>query len=114
MPIFTSVYDRKYRFCNEVKHAFKIAAFEMQNSLLNEIVKTKKPLIISCGMTNLNVLEIWGRFSWKHNSNIFYYNYVSSYPLEKHSNLNDTLIKRKFNCPIGHSDLMALIFLHWL
>ena len=37
---------------------YKIVAFEMNNKpLLNEVIKTNKPIVISCGMTNLDEIK---------------------------------------------------------
>ena len=53
--VFTSVYDAEtVQFAEKLNNPiYKIAAFEITNKeLINEIIKTKKPVIISCGMTN--------------------------------------------------------------
>ncbi len=114
--IFTSVYD-----LNSIDFAenlgtigYKIAAFEMNNMpLLREVVKTRKPLIISCGMTNFTEIIKLTEFLDKNNANYVLLHTVSSYPLQEvHSNLQKirNLIEL-FDCPIGHSDHTAGTFI---
>ena len=59
--VFTSVYELKsIEFAEKMGTiGYKIAAFEIGNKpLLKEVIKTGKPIIISCGMTNIAKLEI--------------------------------------------------------
>ena len=110
--VFTSVYEPKsIEFAEKMETiGYKIAAFEMKNKpLLKEVIKTKKPIIISCGMTNLNEINDLVDFLDDNNANYILLHVVSSYPLEeKHSYLSKiNLLKNKFNCPIGHSDHTA-------
>ena len=110
--VFTSVYELKsIEFTEKMETiGYKIAAFEMKNKpLLKEVIKTKKPIIISCGMTNLNEINDLVDFLDDNNANYILLHVVSSYPLEeKHSYLSKiNLLKNKFNCPIGHSDHTA-------
>ena len=107
--VFTSVYELKsIDFAEKMETiGYKIAAFEMRNKpLLKEVVKTKKPIIISCGMTNLNEINDLTNFLNENNASFILLHVVSSYPLEeKHSCLNKiNILKNKFSCPIGHSD----------
>ena len=106
--VFTSVYELKsIEFTEKMGTiGYKIAAFEMKNKpLLKEVIKTKKPIIISCRMTNLDEIGDLVNFLMKTKLTMFYH-VVSSYPLEeRHSYLNKiNILKNKFNCPIGHSD----------
>ena len=58
--VFTSVYDAEtVQFAEKLNNPiYKIAAFEITNKeLINEIIKTKKPVIISCGMTNVEEIK---------------------------------------------------------
>ena len=58
--VFSSVYELKsIEFTEKMGTiGYKIAAFEMKNiPLLTEVIKTKKPIIISCGMTNLDEIS---------------------------------------------------------
>ncbi len=107
--VFTSVYELKsIEFTEKMGTiGYKIAAFEMKNKpLLKEVIKTKKPIIISCGMTNLDEIGDLVNFLDENQANYVLLHVVSSYPLEeRHSYLNKiNILKNKFNCPIGHSD----------
>ena len=107
--VFTSIYDEKtVDFAEELNNPiYKVAAFEITNKkLINRIIKTRKPLIISCGMTN--ILEIKKTVKPLDDNGIDYIllHTVSSYPLQKiHSNLKKIYeLLENFDCPIGHSD----------
>ncbi len=107
--VFTSVYEAEsIEFAMELETcAFKIAAFEMNNlKLLKEVINTKKPLIISCGMTNIDEIKNLAKFLDENNSEYVLLHTVSSYPLEKkHSNLKMIhILRENFKCPVGHSD----------
>ena len=110
--VFTSVYELKsIEFAEKMNTVgYKIAAFEMKNKpLLKEVFKTKKPIIISCGMTNLDEINELVNFLNENNAKYILLHVVSSYPLEeRHSYLSKiNILKQKFNCPIGHSDHTA-------
>ena len=68
---------------------YKVAAFEITNKkLINRIIKTRKPLIISCGMTNISEIKETVKPLDENNINYILLHTVSSYPLQKiHSNL---------------------------
>ncbi|MDA8691430.1 N-acetylneuraminate synthase family protein [Candidatus Pelagibacter bacterium] len=107
--VFTSVYELKsIEFAEKMGTVgYKIAAFEMKNKpLLKEVFKTKKPIIISCGMTNLDEINELVNFLNENNAKYILLHVVSSYPLEeRHSYLSKiNILKQKFDCPIGHSD----------
>ena len=107
--VFTSVYELKsIEFAEKMNTVgYKIAAFEMKNKpLLKEVFKTKKPIIISCGMTNLDEINELVNFLNENNAKYILLHVVSSYPLEeRHSYLSKiNILKQKFDCPIGHSD----------
>ena len=110
--VFTSVYEPKsIEFTEKMGTiGYKIAAFEMKNKpLLKEVFKTKKPLIISCGMTNLDEIKSLVDFLDENNAKYILLHVVSSYPLEeRHSFLKKiNILKNHFDCPIGHSDHTA-------
>lgn len=110
--VFTSVYEIKsIEFTEKMGTVgYKIAAFEMNNKpLLNEVIKTKKPIVISCGMTNLEEIKSLVNFLDEKNAEYILLHVVSSYPLEeRHSCLNKiNILKKNFDCPIGHSDHTA-------
>jgi N,N'-diacetyllegionaminate synthase len=107
--VFTSVYDEKtVEFAEELKNPiYKVAAFEITNKkLINRIIRTGKPLIISCGMTNISEIKETVKPLDDNNIDYILLHTVSSYPLQKiHSNLNKIYeLLENFDCPIGHSD----------
>ncbi|XOJ73425.1 N-acetylneuraminate synthase family protein [Candidatus Pelagibacter sp. Uisw_114] len=107
--LFTSVYDYKMvNFAEKLNTiAYKIAAFEITNiKLIKEIIKTKKPVIISCGMTNIKEIKKIVKPFEDNKIKYILLHTVSSYPLQKiHSNLKKIYeLKENFNCPVGHSD----------
>ena len=107
--IFTSVYDYEtVEFAERLgTPAYKIAAFEITNKkLIERIIKTKKPVIISCGMTNIDEIKKVIKPFEDNNIDIVLLHTVSSYPLEKiHSNLQKIYeLKENFDHPVGHSD----------
>lgn len=107
--LFTSVYDAKsVDFAVSLGTiAFKVAAFELTNkNLIRKIIKTKLPIIISCGMTNIDEIKKTTSILEEFNSEYILLHTVSSYPLnEEDSYLNKiNILKENFDCPIGHSD----------
>ena len=107
--IFTSVYDPDtIKFAEKLENpVYKVAAFEISNTkLIAELIKTKKPLIISCGMTNIQEIKKNIKILEENNVDFILLHTVSSYPLQKiHSNLKKIYeLKNNFDCPIGHSD----------
>lgn len=88
---------------------YKIASFEMTDlPLVKKISETKKPIIISTGMANLEEIEETFDIAIKYNSkkNITLLYCVSNYP----SNIDDfnlnniSILKKKFGCRVGLSD----------
>ena len=107
--LFTSVYDEEsVDFAVELGTiAFKVAAFELTNKkLIKKIIKTSLPIIISCGMTNIDEIKNTTSILDEAKSNYILLHTVSSYPLmEEDSYLSKiNLLKENFNCPVGHSD----------
>ena len=87
---------------------YKIASVDLVNlSLIDKIGKTKKPLILSTGMSNLsNVIEAIEVFKKTGNKNLILLHCLSSYPAnEKEMNLKVIQsLKKYFRIPIGLSD----------
>lgn len=87
---------------------YKVASFEMTDlSLIKKIARTKKPMIISTGMANLDEISL--AYSTAKNNgakNITLLYCVSNYPSKiKDFNLkNINILKRKFKCKVGFSD----------
>ncbi len=88
--------------------AYKVASTDLVDTILHkEIIKTKKPVIISTGASKLNeikkTIQLYKR---QKNKDISLLHCVSNYPCSKKSlNLNViTTLKRTFNLPVGFSD----------
>ena len=95
-------------FLNKIKvPMFKISSFDIGNTdLIKEIIKTKKPTIISTGMASIKEINNSYQKFRKNNVPISLLHCISSYPnLEKNSYLSNIKdLKNKFNCTIGLSD----------
>ena len=87
---------------------YKISSFEMTDiPLLQEIAKTKKPVIISTGLATLKEISNTIRHARKFGiKDIIILYCVSSYPANlKDFNLkNINILKKKFKCIVGLSD----------
>ena len=110
--VLTSVYDEEsVEFANSLGTlAFKVAAFEISNKkLIKKIIDFKKPIIVSCGMTNFDEIDKLVSLLEANKSEYILLHTVSSYPLEeKNSNLlKIRKLRERYNCPIGHSDHTA-------
>ena len=87
---------------------YKIASFEINHiPLIKKVAKTKKPIIISTGTSNLNEIDLafeTAKSSGAKDITILYC--VSNYPsLDKDFNLNNIkILKKRYNCRIGFSD----------
>ena len=88
--------------------AYKVASTDLVDTILHkEIIKTKKPVIISTGASKLNeIKKTILLYKRQKNKNISLLHCVSNYPCSKKSlNLNViTTLKRTFNLPVGFSD----------
>src|SRR6056300_455842 len=87
---------------------YKIASFEMTDSnLVKKVSQTKKPIIISTGMANLEEIETTFKMAKKNGAKDITLLYcVSNYPsLISDFNLNNIkILKDKFKCRVGISD----------
>ena len=87
---------------------YKIASFEMTDlPLIKKVAQTKKPMIISTGMSSLKEIDETFNAAKKHGAKEIILLYcVSNYPAEnKDFNLNNIqILKNKFGCKIGLSD----------
>ncbi len=87
---------------------YKIASFEMTDlNLVKKISQTRKPIIISTGMANLEEIETTYKIAKKNGAKDITLLYcVSNYP----SSINDfnlhniRILKEKFKCKVGISD----------
>ena len=87
---------------------YKIASFEMSDiPLIRRIAKTKKPMIISTGMANLEEIKFSFNKAREFGAKKIILLYcVSNYPSKINDfNLNNIrLLKNKFDCEVGFSD----------
>ena len=87
---------------------YKISSFEMTDlNLVKKVAQTKKPIIISTGMANLDEIETTVKTARKYGAKDITLLYcVSNYPSSiKDFNLkNIKILKDKFKCRVGISD----------
>jgi pseudaminic acid synthase len=87
---------------------YKLSSFEITDfSLIKKISKTKKPIIISTGLSTIPEIQKTINFARKNGAKEIALLYcVSNYPAKDSDfNLkNITLLKKKFKCEIGLSD----------
>ena len=87
---------------------YKISSFEMNDfPLLQKVIKTKKPIIISTGTSSLREIKDVMNFVKKNKAKKVSLLYcVSNYPAtSKDFNLNNIrILKKEFNCTVGLSD----------
>ena len=86
---------------------FKIASFDIGNyDLINEILKTKKPTIVSTGMASLNEVDkVYKSFKLK-KVKLSILHCISSYPNKDETSYlsNINFLKKRFKTEIGISD----------
>lgn len=102
-------------FLNQIKVSkIKISSFDVVNhEFLNQISNFNKEFILSVGMSKLNEIKKAFKIIKKNKKNkISLLHCVSSYPTpEEEANLSCIeVLKKKFNCTIGHSDHTNDIF----
>ena len=87
---------------------YKIASFEMTDlPLIKKVASTKKPMIISTGMANLDEIELSFKTAKQYGAKDITLLYcVSNYPAKNSDfNLNNIkILKKKFKCRVGLSD----------
>jgi len=87
---------------------YKISSFEMNDyTLLERVIETKKPIIISTGTFTLKEInEVMQFLKKKKVKNVSLLYCVSNYPaVSDDFNLNNIkILKEKFNCKVGLSD----------
>ena len=88
--------------------AYKIASFEMNDlNLIKRVSLTKKPLIISTGLSSIKEIEKTYKTAKKYGCKDITLLYcVSNYPSQKNdlSLINIKILKERFNCKVGLSD----------
>ena len=106
---FSSVFDQpSLTLLKSLKcPAYKIASLEsMHFPLIKQVIKEKKPIIVSTGTLTLKEIEEVEYFLKINNANYSILHCITEYPADK-KNCNLKLIplfKKKFSCPIGYSD----------
>ena len=87
---------------------YKVASFEMTDiPLIKKIASTKKPIVISTGMANLEEIKFTYNVAKKHGAQDITLLYcVSNYPSKLNDfNMNNIkILQSKFNCRVGLSD----------
>ena len=110
IKVFSTPYDETAVDFLEKLHCpiYKISSFEMTDlDLIKKASKTKKPLIISTGMANLNEIETSFKVAKRNGAKDITLLYcVSNYPSSINDfNLNNIkILKDKFKCRVGISD----------
>lgn len=93
--------------------AWKIGSGDITNiEMINEIVKTRKPVLISSGMSSFKDLEVPVNIFKKNNITFCIFQCTTSYPCAP-EDIGYNLIKElqdRFNCNIGLSDHSGTIF----
>tara|TARA_B100000700_G_C14997357_1_gene834532 strand:- start:495 stop:1520 length:1026 start_codon:yes stop_codon:yes gene_type:complete len=87
---------------------YKVASFEITDiTLLERIAKTKKPVILSTGLSNINEIDLAYKTLKKNGTKDITILYcVSNYPskLDDFNLKNIPFLKKKYKCKIGLSD----------
>ena len=86
---------------------YKVASFDISNfELIDKIIKTKKPTIVSTGMAKLEEIRKVYLSFLKWDIELALLHCVSSYPNKDINSYlsNISFLKKKFNCHIGISD----------
>ena len=92
---------------------WKVGSGDVENSLLvNELIKTKKPILFSTGMSTWNEIAAFENNLIQNGIEYGIFQCTSSYPcLTEELGINlITQFREKFNCPIGLSDHSGEIF----
>lgn len=106
----TSVFGTEsLNFTNKFNSIIKITSFDLNYfELLDEAIKSKKPILVSTGISNEKMIKkLVNFFKYKKFKNYALMHCGSSYPLRfEDANLNyiKKLIKKFPNSPIGYSD----------
>ena len=96
--------------------AFKTGSGEMMNySIIDKIIKTKKPLLMSTGMSSVKEIDEIITYLKIKKANFLVLNCTSIYPCPYDKvNLGFiNLLKRKYNILVGHSDHTPDFGLQW-
>ncbi len=108
-PWFASVFDETaFNFMQKLNcQAYKIASPEITDiNLIEKIAKTKKPIVLSTGVANVQDINLALKIIKKYHKKIVILKCTSEYPPDyKDLNLQDILfLKKKYKTTIGFSD----------
>ena len=106
---FSTPFDKEsVWFLHSIKvKLFKIASFDISNyQLINEVIKTKKPTILSTGMASVKEINKVYNYFKKKKIETALLHCISSYPNKEETSYlsNIDYLKKKFKCRIGLSD----------
>tara|TARA_B100000989_G_C19487028_1_gene447970 strand:- start:346 stop:1161 length:816 start_codon:yes stop_codon:yes gene_type:complete len=106
---FSTPFDKEsVWFLNSLKvKLFKIASFDISNfQLINEIVKTKKPTIISTGMASIKEIKKAYNFFKNKKIETAFLHCISSYPNKEETSYlsNIDFLKKRIKSQVGLSD----------
>jgi len=109
VTFFSTPFDKEsVSFLEEVGvGAYKLASFDLVNlDLIKHVAKTKKPVIASVGMADINEINSAVSLLNENHSPFALLHCVSSYPTKpEDANLKViSHLKSKFDCPVGYSD----------
>ena len=110
IPCFSSPFDESAVDLLESLNCpfYKVASFEMNHTpLIKKIARTRKPIIISTGMANLNEIDLAYRTAKKNKAGEIILLYcVSNYPsrIADFNFNNIRILKERYNCKVGFSD----------
>ncbi len=110
IPCFSTPYDDEgVDVLKKIKaNMYKVSSFEMKDvNLVKRVCETKKPVIISTGLSSLKEINNVYKVAKKSGCKKLVLLYcVSSYPAKNEDfNLNNiSILKKKFKCEIGFSD----------
>ena len=102
-PFDTDSVDLLERIKNPI---YKISSFHVTDlKLIEYICKTKKPIILSTGMSTIEEIDKAVELIRKYTENFILLHCVSCYPTEDEDvNLNVIpMLRERYNCPIGYS-----------
>ena len=115
VEFFSTAFDEEsVDFLNDLGcDIFKIASFDVTNhKLLRKVAKTKKSVILSVGMSNMEEITEAYKILKESAANVILLHCISAYPTrEEDANLGAIqTLKHKFDCVVGQSDHTNDIF----
>jgi len=102
-PFDVNSVDMLERLGNSI---YKISSFHVTDlNLIEKIAKTKKPILMSTGMSSIEEIENAIKLIRKYTDELALFQCTSSYPTaDENVNLRViTALKNRFDCPVGYS-----------